>query len=39
MRFGEIKRQEINSQYQLKNASYLNHNGRMVKGDRSSHFT
>ena len=39
MRFGEIKRQELNSQYQSKNTSYLNHKGRMVKGDRYSHFT
>jgi len=31
MRFGEIKCHEINSQYQLKNISYFNHNDLMVK--------
>ena len=32
MRFGEIKRHEISSHYQLKNTSYFHHNGLMVKG-------
>jgi len=33
-RFGEIKYHEINRQYQLKNTTYFNHNGLVVKGYR-----